>query len=49
MERAVFYAIIVGGVYSLCVLVILNNVPIAAFSGALVGFLALLRGISVWA
>ena len=49
MERAVFYAIVVGGVYALCVLVILNNVPIALFSGALVGFLSLLRGMSVWA
>lgn len=49
MERAVFYAIVVGGVFSLCVLVILNNAPIAVFSGAVVGFMALLRGMAVWA
>lgn len=48
MDRAFFYAVIVGGVYALGVLVILNNAPIAIVSGALVGFLALLRGIAVW-
>lgn len=48
MDRAFFYAVIVGGVYSLGVLVILNNAPIAIVSGALIGFLALLRGIAVW-
>ena len=48
MERAFFYAVIVGGVYAIIVLIVLNNGPIAVFSGALIGFLALLRGIRVW-
>jgi len=48
MDRAAFYAVIVGGMCSLCVLVVLNNVPIAVFAGVLVGLLALLRGLKVW-
>ena len=48
MDRAVFYAVVVGGLYSLCILVVLNNVPIAIFAGVLVGVLALLRGMRVW-
>ena len=48
MDRAAFYAVVVGGTCSLCLLVVLNNVPIAAFAGILLGFLALLRGLAVW-
>jgi hypothetical protein len=48
MDRAVFYAVVVGGTYALCILVVLNNAPIALVSGVLVGVLALLRGMTVW-
>ena len=48
MDRALFYAVIVGGTCSLCLLVLLNNVLIAAGAGVLVGVLALLRGMAVW-
>ena len=48
MLRAVFYAVVVGGTYSLCLLVVLNNVPLAAGAGILVGCLALLRGRALW-
>ena len=48
MDRAVFYAVVVGGTYSLCLLVVLNNIPIAACAGILVGVLALLRGRAIW-
>ncbi len=48
MDRALFYAVVVGGIYSILTLLVLNNVPIAVFSGAIIGFLALLRGIAVW-
>jgi hypothetical protein len=48
MDRAAFYAVVVGGTCSLCLLVVLNNVPIAAGAGVLVGVLALLRGMAVW-
>ena len=48
VDRAVFYAVVVGGTCSLCLLVVLNNVPIAAGAGILVGFLAWLRGMAVW-
>jgi len=47
MDRAFFYAVVVGGTYALCVLLLLDNQPIAILSGVLVGFLALLRGMSV--
>ena len=48
MDRAAFYAVVVGGTCSLCLLVVLNNVPLAASAGVLVGVLALLRGRAVW-
>ena len=48
MDRAAFYAVVVGGTCSLCLLVVLNNVPIAACAGILVGILAWLRGMAVW-
>ena len=48
MDRAAFYAVVIGGTCSLCLLVVLNNVPIAAGAGILVGVLALLRGMAVW-
>jgi hypothetical protein len=48
MDRALFYAVVVGGTSSLCLLVLLNNVLIAAGAGVLVGILALLRGMAVW-
>ena len=48
MDRALFYAVVVGGVFALCVLLVLNNAPIAIFTGSLAGFLALLRGMTVW-
>ncbi len=47
MDRAFFYAVIVGGTYALCILVLLDNQPIAILSGILVGMLALLRGMVV--
>ena len=48
MDRAAFYAVVVGGTCSLCLLVVLNNVPLAAGAGVLAGLLALLRGMVVW-
>ena len=45
MDRAFFYAVIVGGIYALCMLLLLDNQPIAILSGILVGALALLRGV----
>ena len=48
MDRAAFYAVVVGGTCALCFLVVLNNVPLAASAGVLVGVLALLRGLAVW-
>jgi hypothetical protein len=48
MDRALFYGIVVGGVYSLCVLIVLGNAPIAMCSGVLIGLLALARGWRVW-
>jgi hypothetical protein len=48
MDRALFYGVVVGGVYACGMLVLLNSVPIAAISGGLVGLLALLRGMVVW-
>lgn len=48
MDRALFYAVIVGGTSSLCTLILLNNAPIALVAGALLGFMALLRGMAVW-
>lgn len=48
MDRAVFYAVVVGCVSSLCVLVLLNNVPIALIAGAILGFVALMRGMTVF-
>ena len=48
MDRALFYSVVVGGVYACGMLVLLDNVPIAVVSGGLVGFMALLRGVAVW-
>jgi hypothetical protein len=48
VDRALFYAVVVGGIYALCMLVLLNNSPLAIGAGALVGVLALLRGMAVW-
>jgi hypothetical protein len=48
MDRALFYGVVVGGVYACCMLVLLNNVPIAVITGGIVGFIALLRGMTVW-
>ena len=48
MDRAAFYAVVVGGTCSLCLLVVLNNVPLAACMGVLAGLLAVLRGLAVW-
>lgn len=48
MDRAFFYAVVVGSVFALCMLVLLNNTPIALFSGAIVSLLALLRGVAAW-
>lgn len=48
MDRALFYAVVVGGIYALCMLILLNNSPLAIAAGALVGILALLRGVAVW-
>jgi hypothetical protein len=47
MDRAFFYAVVVGGIYALCMLLLLDNQPIAILSGILVGILALLRGLVV--
>ena len=47
MDRAFFYAVVVGGTYALCMLLLLNNQPIAILSGIIVGSLALLRGMVV--
>jgi hypothetical protein len=47
MDRAFFYAVVVGGTYALCILLLLDNQPIAILSGVLVGVLALLRGMVV--
>lgn len=48
MDRALFYAVMIGGTYSLCMLLLLDSVPIAACSGILVGMLAMLRGVALW-
>jgi hypothetical protein len=48
MDRAAFSAVDVGGTCSLCLLVVLNNVPLAACAGVLAGLLAVLRGLAVW-
>jgi len=48
VDRALLYAAILGGVCSLGVLVVLANVPLAICSGAIVGAVALLRGIALW-
>ena len=48
MDRAFFYAVVVGGVFALCVLLLLNNAPIALFCGALAALLALFRGAVAW-
>ncbi len=47
MDRAFFYAVVVGGTYALCMLLLLDNQPIAILSGIIVGSLALLRGMVV--
>jgi len=47
MDRAFFYAVVVGGIYALCMLLLLDNQPIAILAGILAGALALLRGIVV--
>ncbi len=48
VDRALFYAIVIGGIYALCMLILLDNSPLAIAAGAVVGVLALLRGIAVW-
>ena len=48
MDRALFYAVVIGGIYALCMLILLDNSPLAIAAGALVGVLALLRGMAVW-
>ena len=48
MDRAFFYAVVVGGVSALCALTLLNNAPIALVVGLLVALLALLRGALAW-
>jgi hypothetical protein len=48
LDRALFYATVVSGVYTLCVLVLLDNAPIALASGAVVLLLALARGMAAW-
>lgn len=47
MDRAFFYAVVMGGTYALCMLLLLANQPLAIISGVFVGCLALLRGIAV--
>ena len=48
VDRALFYAVVIGGSYALCMLILLDNSPLAIAAGALVGVLALLRGMAVW-
>lgn len=48
MDRAFFYAVVVGGVSALCVLILLSNAPIALCSGLLIALLALIRGAMAW-
>ena len=48
MDRALFYAPVVSGVYCLCVLVLLNNALIALLSGVVVLLRALARGMTAW-
>ncbi len=48
MDRALFYAVVVGGIYALATLVLLDNEPIAVAAGVVVGALALARGVVIW-
>lgn len=48
MDRALFYGVMVGGTFALCILLLLDSVPIAACSGILAGTLAMLRGAVLW-
>jgi len=48
VDRALCYAVVIGGIYALCMLILLDNSPLAIAAGAVVGVLALLRGMAVW-
>jgi len=48
VDRALFYAVVGGGIYALATLVLLDNEPIAVAAGVVVGALALARGAVIW-
>lgn len=49
MDRALTYAVVVGMVNTLGIMIVLNNMPIAVFTGTVIGVLAMMRGVAVWA